>query len=55
MLFPDQDQALEQLHMLGFGNARTVSFKTMPGTGHFVMLEQPNYLASVILAFAIGH
>ena len=55
LLFPDQDQALEQLHMLGFGNARTVSFKTMPGTGHFVMLEQPNYLASVILAFAIGH
>lgn len=55
LLFPDQDKALEQLHMIGFGAARTISFKTMPGTGHFVMLEQPNYLASVILAFSIGH
>jgi len=55
LLFPDQDKALEQLHILGFGTARTISFKTMPGTGHFVMLEQPNFLASVILAFAIGH
>jgi pimeloyl-ACP methyl ester carboxylesterase len=55
LLFPDQENAREQLPILGFGSARTISFKTMPNTGHFVMLEQPQYLASVISAFAIGH
>lgn len=55
LLFPEQEKAREQLHLLGFDSARTISFKTMPGSGHFVMLEQPSYLASVVLAFTIGH
>ncbi len=56
MLFPDPAFAQEQMDLLGYGKARAVSFKTMPGVGHFVMLEQPGYLASVLMAFGTpGH
>jgi pimeloyl-ACP methyl ester carboxylesterase len=51
-LFPDPDHARERLDQIGFGKARTVSFKHMSGVGHYVMLERPIHLASVILAFA---
>jgi len=52
MMFPDPTLAREQLNQMGFGSARAIQFKTMPEVGHFMMLEQPGYLASVIVAFA---
>lgn len=55
MLFPDTDSGgvTRALQELGFGAARTISFKTMPHNGHFMMLENPKYLASVIAAFTL--
>ncbi len=52
MFFPDPTLARERMSQMGFGNARAINFKTMPELGHFMMLEQPGYLASVIVAFA---
>ena len=52
-LLPDPNRALEFLDAYGYSGARTISFKTMPGVGHFVMLEEPDYTASVIAAFAL--
>jgi len=53
-LFPDPELARERLDDLGFGKARTISFKHVSGVGHFVMLERPIYLASVILTFTMS-
>ena len=55
--FPDSSSegATETLGRLGFGAARTLNFKTMPNIGHFVMVEQPDFLSSVIVAFMLGH
>ncbi len=53
LLFPDPDRTRETLDQLGFGRARTVSFKRVDQAGHFIMLERPVHLASVILAFAV--
>ncbi len=53
LMFPDDSTVRQRLQELGFDEARTVSFKRMPRTGHFVMLEQPSYLASVIMAFSL--
>jgi pimeloyl-ACP methyl ester carboxylesterase len=52
MMFPDPTRARDELERMGFGNAQIIQFKTMPSCGHFMMLEQPSYLASVIIAFA---
>ncbi len=52
-LLPDPNRAQEFLDAYGYAGARTISFKTMPGVGHFVMLEEPDYTASVIAAFAL--
>jgi len=51
MMFPDPDVARETMNLMGFNKARAISFKTMPQLGHYVMLEQPPYVASVIAAF----
>lgn len=53
MMFPDPTVAQQQLDLMGYENAQTISFKSVPNTGTFVMLEQPNYVASVILAFSV--
>jgi pimeloyl-ACP methyl ester carboxylesterase len=53
MLFPQESDARAILDQIGFDKARTVSFKRIPFTGHYVMLESPVNLASVILAFAV--
>ena len=55
MLFPNIESAevTRALQELGYGAARTISFKTMPHNGHFMMLENPDYLASVIAAFTL--
>lgn len=54
MFLPEPDRVGEQLDRLGFGAAQTISFKRMEATGHFVMLEQPDYTASLIGVFAAG-
>ena len=50
--FPDPDNARATLNQMGWDKARSIAFKTMPGCGTFVMLEQPTYTASVIIAFS---
>ncbi len=52
-LLPDPALAQQFLDGYGFAGARTIAFKTMPGVGHFVMLEEPDYTASVIAAYAL--
>ncbi len=54
LMFPGKDQSQHQLEHYGFGKARSLSFKRMGGTGHFMMLERPVYLASVLLAFGVS-
>jgi pimeloyl-ACP methyl ester carboxylesterase len=51
MLLPTDQNIPAQLDALGYTNARTISFKRIDRTGHFVMLEQPDFLASVIVAW----
>lgn len=57
MMFPDTstEGVNRMLDMLGFADARTISTKTMPHNGHFMMLENPVYLASIIAAFALKY
>ncbi|MFH1845437.1 MAG: alpha/beta hydrolase [bacterium] len=54
LFFPDAESVEIRLAEIGFSQARTISFKRMANTGHYMMLEQPVYLASVILAFIIS-
>jgi len=54
LMFPGKGQSKHQLEHYGFGKARSLSFKRMGGTGHFMMLERPVYLASVLLAFGVS-
>lgn len=53
-LFPDPETARQTLDAIGYHTARTISFKRLDKIGHYPMLEQPVYLASVIMAFSIG-
>lgn len=52
MMFPVPSQAAQTLERMGFGDARAIAFKTMPEVGHYMMIEQPGYLSSTIIAFA---
>jgi len=52
MLFPDPAHARRAMELMGFGDARAITYKTMPEVGHYMMIEQPGYLASTIIAFA---
>ena len=52
MLFPGDASERAMLDHIGFGSARTIAFKKIPLAGHYIMLERPVYLASVILAYA---
>lgn len=54
LMFPQAGESREVLDRVGFGQAPTLSFKRMGRTGHFMMLEQPVYIASVILAFGLA-
>jgi pimeloyl-ACP methyl ester carboxylesterase len=51
LMFPSKDDSQHMLEHYGFGKARWLSFKRMGGTGHFMMLERPTYLASVLMTF----
>jgi pimeloyl-ACP methyl ester carboxylesterase len=53
LFFPDEDNVRSELDQLGFMKAPTVKFKRLAKIGHFPMLEQPAYLASVIRAFIL--
>jgi pimeloyl-ACP methyl ester carboxylesterase len=53
LMFPNPERNREILDKIGFGAAPTLSFKRMGRTGHFMMLEQPVYIASVLLAFGV--
>ena len=53
LMFPNAEQNREILDLIGFNSAPTLSFKRMGKTGHFMMLEQPVYMASVLLAFGV--
>lgn len=52
LMLPVAERSREILDQIGFNNAPTLAYKRMGKTGHFVMLEQPVYIASVVLAFA---
>lgn len=53
LMFSDPEKSREVLSAVGFDNAPTLSFKRMGRTGHFMMLEQPVHIASVLLAFGV--
>lgn len=57
LMFPDPDQTQPMLSAYGFDRARSLSFKRFGRTGHYIMLEQPVLLASVLMAFGVtaGH
>jgi len=54
MMFPSADDSQAILQAVGFAYARSLSFKRIGGSGHFVMLEQPIMTASVLLAFGVS-
>ena len=51
MFFPHPDSNAQALDSMGYAAARTISFKRVAQTGHYIMLERPVYLASILLAF----
>lgn len=53
LLFPTADTSRGVLRQIGFARARALSFKRMGMTGHYMMLERPVYLASVLMAFGV--
>jgi pimeloyl-ACP methyl ester carboxylesterase len=53
LMFPDEGSTSELLEIYGFGEARTLSFKRMPGSGHYMMMEKPVTTSSVLLAFGV--
>ncbi len=53
LMFPEGVDSRHVLEHAGFGFARTLSFKRVEQAGHFMMLERPVYLASVLLAFGV--
>lgn len=57
LMFPDPEQTQAMLATYGYDQARSLSFKRFGRTGHYIMLEQPVMLASVLLAFGVtaGH
>jgi len=45
---PEEGSERQYLEQYGFGAARVLNFKRIAQTGHYLMLEKPAYLASVI-------
>jgi pimeloyl-ACP methyl ester carboxylesterase len=54
MMLPKPDDAQQVLAAMGYDKARSLSFKRFAGTGHYIMLEQPVVLASVLMAFGVS-
>lgn len=53
LLFPIPESCQPVLTQIGYGNARSLSFKRLGESGHYMMLEKPVRLASVLLAFGV--
>lgn len=54
LMFPEGVDSRHVLERVGFGHARSLSFKRIERAGHYTMLERPVYLASVLLAFGVS-
>jgi pimeloyl-ACP methyl ester carboxylesterase len=54
MMLPKADDVQPTLAAMGYGKARSLSFKRFAATGHYIMLEQPVMLASVLMAFGVS-
>jgi pimeloyl-ACP methyl ester carboxylesterase len=54
MMFPNPDDTQPMLVQYGYDKARSLSFKRFGKTGHYIMLEQPVMLASVLMAFGVS-
>ncbi|MBD3222663.1 alpha/beta fold hydrolase [bacterium] len=48
---PEPGHERHFLEHYGYAEARVLSFKRIPETGHYLMLEKPTYLASVLTMF----
>jgi pimeloyl-ACP methyl ester carboxylesterase len=48
---PEAGYEREFLQQYGYDAARVLSFKRIPGVGHYLMLEKPTYLASVLTTY----
>jgi pimeloyl-ACP methyl ester carboxylesterase len=53
LFFPNEQNVRTDLDRMGFFLAPSISYKRLAAIGHFPMLEQPSYLASVIRAFIL--
>ncbi|HPF69884.1 MAG TPA: alpha/beta hydrolase [Candidatus Krumholzibacteria bacterium] len=53
LMFPEGIDSRAVIAHVGYAHARTLSFKRIEKAGHFMMLERPVYLASVLLAFGV--
>lgn len=53
LLFPNPEQSKAILNQIGFSKARAISFKRLGQTGHFMMLERPVYVASVVRTYGM--
>jgi len=51
--FPHDHSPMEFLDTVGYENALTLSYKPMPQTGHFVMLEQPILVANAVIGYSL--
>ncbi len=51
--FPHDQSPMEFLDTVGYENALTLSYKPMPQTGHFVMLEQPVLVANAVIGYSL--
>jgi pimeloyl-ACP methyl ester carboxylesterase len=50
---PQDGYERDFLEQYGYGSARVLSFKRLEHTGHYLMLEKPTYLASVIMVYVL--
>jgi pimeloyl-ACP methyl ester carboxylesterase len=53
LMFPAADSSRHLLEHYGFAHARSLSFKRIGNSGHYMMLEQAITTASVLLAFGV--
>jgi pimeloyl-ACP methyl ester carboxylesterase len=53
LMFPAENDSRHLLEHYGYGAAKSLSFKRIGATGHFMMLERPVNLSSVLLAFGV--
>ncbi|MDX2474481.1 MAG: alpha/beta hydrolase [Candidatus Krumholzibacteria bacterium] len=53
LMFPPADSSRHLLEHYGFNHARSLSFKRVARSGHYMMLEEPIMTASVLLAFGV--